>query len=115
MKIALYVDSWPPGSSANGIVTYAAQLVPALRQLGHEVFVLTSNAGAKIVDDYTIDLNAIRLPRLLWSRLKSLVFPEHNAFRERLRLAIVTLTQRHHLDIMEIEESFGWGLWVAQA
>ena len=50
---------WPPGASANGIVTYAAQIIPALRQLGHEVFVLTPNCTAKADDPYTIDLNAI--------------------------------------------------------
>ena len=59
MKIAIYVPSWPPGSSANGIVTYAAQLVPALRKLGHEVFVITSNFTATTPDAYTVDLNKI--------------------------------------------------------
>ena len=115
MKIALYVYSWPPGSTANGIVTYAAQLVPALRQLGHEVFVLTSNPAANLVDDYTIDLNAFRLPRPLWYRLKSLFFREYDAFGEKLRFVVATLAQRHQLDVVEIEESFGWSLRVAEA
>ena len=36
MKIALFVPNWPPGLTPNGIVTYASQLVPALRRLpGH--------------------------------------------------------------------------------
>jgi glycosyltransferase involved in cell wall biosynthesis len=117
MKIAIYVHSWPPGASAdgaNGIVTYAAQLVPALRQLGHEVFVLTANPSARIVDEHTIDLNDILLPRPLYSRLKSLLFKKYHPFGERLRLAIIALAQRHRLDIVEIEETHGWGSQIAQ-
>jgi glycosyltransferase involved in cell wall biosynthesis len=118
MKIALYVPSWPPGSSPNGIVTYAAQIVPALRRLGHEVFVLTPNHTERIADAYTIDLNAIHVPRSIWSWVKSQFFPKDpafNAFVEKLQSAILTLTTRHNLDVMEIEESFGWSWRITQA
>src|ERR1700737_3130960 len=118
MKIALYVPSWPPGSSPNGIVTYAAQIVPALRRLGHEVFVLTPNHTERIADAYTIDLNAIHVPRSIWSWVKSRFFPKDpafNAFVEKLQSAILTLTTRHNLDVMEIEESFGWSWRITQA
>jgi glycosyltransferase involved in cell wall biosynthesis len=118
MKIALYVPSWPPGSSANGIVTYAAEIVPALRELGHEVFVLTSDHTADTDDGHTIDLSKIRLSNRLWSRLRSLVIREHFVFSEfaaKLRAAILMLTERSGLDVLEIEESFGWGGAVAQA
>jgi hypothetical protein len=54
MKIALLVPSWPPGFASNGIVTYAAQLVPALRGLGHEVFVLTSHFMGERRDPYAV-------------------------------------------------------------
>ena len=62
MKIALLVPSWPPGFSANGIVTYASQLVPALRRLGHEVFVLTACKATGDDDPYTIDLRGFVSP-----------------------------------------------------
>ena len=59
MKIALYVPSWPPGETANGIVTYASYVVPALRELGHEVFVLTFHNDRNSFDDYAIDLGRL--------------------------------------------------------
>ena len=66
MKIALHVGSWPTGLIANGIDTYASQLVPALRRLGHEVFVLTANKAADHRDPYTIDLRSFaRMPNSL--------------------------------------------------
>ena len=69
MKKFTHVPTWPPGSSANGIVTYAAQLVPALRQLGHEVYVLTSNHIADVADAYTIDLKKVQIRHPLWFRI----------------------------------------------
>ena len=45
MKIAMYVPAWPPGNSANGIVAYASYMIPALRNLGHDVFILTWDAN----------------------------------------------------------------------
>lgn len=118
MKIAIYVPSWPPGSSANGIVTYAAQLVPALRAQGHDVFVVTPNCTATPPDAYTIDLNQIPLTRSILSRVKSRFHPEQaffDASAERLVSAIRELNTRHCLDVFEIEESFGWSWRIAQA
>jgi glycosyltransferase involved in cell wall biosynthesis len=121
MKIALYVPSWPPGSSANGIVTYAAQLVPALRQLGHEVYVLTPTFNGDVADAYTIDLKKIPIRRSLWSRVAARLFPERLPFSdpteriERIVRAVTVLKMQHDLDVLEIEESHGWSLGVAQA
>ena len=117
MKIAIYAPSWPPGSSANGIVTYAAQLVPALRKLGHEVFVITSNLTTTTPDAYTLDLNRISITRSILSRLKSRFRPEQGLFDasvERLLFAIRELKTRHDLDVLEIEESFGWSWKIAR-
>jgi len=66
MKIALYVPSWPPGNSPNGIVTYAAQLVPALRHLGHDVFVITPSDSSG--HPQTIDLRRFADPPTIWQR-----------------------------------------------
>jgi glycosyltransferase involved in cell wall biosynthesis len=117
MKIAIFVPSWPPGSSANGIVTYAAQLVPALRKLGHDVFVITPNLTAPTPDAYTLDLNQIPLTRSLLTRLKSRFRPEQAFFDasvERLLSAVRQLKARYALDVLEIEESFGWSWRIAQ-
>lgn len=118
MKIALYVPAWPPGSSANGIVTYASQLVPALRQLRHEVFVLTSNVKTDVTDPYTIDVARIPLHFHFWDRVLSRISRQRIPFEpvvEQIMTAIATLKADHNLDVLEIEESFGWSKKISEA
>jgi glycosyltransferase involved in cell wall biosynthesis len=116
MKVALYVPSWPPGFIANGIVTYASQLVPALRRLGHEVFVLTPRKETNDIDPYTIDLQALASAPTLWDRAMFRVVPERASYKAASSIiasAIRSLVQRHQLDVLEIEESFGWSFAIS--
>jgi glycosyltransferase involved in cell wall biosynthesis len=117
MKIALFVPSWPPGASPNGIVTYASQLVPALRQLGHEVFVLTSHKGDGDKDPYTIVLRNFFSARNLWGRAMFRLAPAVGAFNAAsysISTGIDELVHKHQLDVLEIEESFGWSYAVSR-
>ncbi|SIO46334.1 Glycosyltransferase involved in cell wall bisynthesis [Bradyrhizobium erythrophlei] len=117
MKIAIYVPSWPPGSVANGIVTYASQLVPALRDLGHEVFILTPNCIDER-DQFTIDLGNVAISQSIFSRIKSRILPHQRHTFEipaiRIASAILALKREHQIDVFEIEESFGWSATVAR-
>jgi len=113
MRIALYAPSWPPGFVANGIVTYASHLVPALRRLGHEVFVLAPNLPAGYNDPYVIDLRHYSSGRGIWDRVVSKLAPESGLFKAAsaaIARAIVDLAKRHKIEVFEIEESFGWSL-----
>jgi len=116
MKIALYVPSWPAGVVPNGIVTYASYLVPALRQLGHEVFVLTYAAGEPS-DPYTIDLKRFSRKFSVLDRARSLLSPE-TAPISLTSIAIVRaireLVAKQRIDVFEIEESFGWSYSVSR-
>ncbi|MCK1518493.1 glycosyltransferase family 4 protein [Bradyrhizobium sp. 190] len=116
MKIAIYVPSWPAGSVANGIVTYASHLVPALRELGHEVFILTPNCIGEC-DRFTIDLRTFSFSQPLLSRIRSRIFP-HQYILEvpamRIAAAVEALKNEHQIDVFEMEESFGWGAAVAR-
>src|SRR5262249_45868074 len=117
MKVALYVPSWPPGFAANGIVTYASQLVPALRRLGHEVFVLTSRKEQNNDDPYTIDLRALAPAPTLWDRAMFRVAPDTASYKAAASVitsAIRSLVERHRLDVFEIEESFGWSFAISR-
>ena len=117
MKIALYVGTWPPGSSANGIVTYASQLVPTLRRLGHEVFVLTFQKLADDDDPHTIDLRSFCSIPSLWDRTTWGVTPATRAFNASshpIATAIRTLYEKHKFDVIEIEETVGWGLAISR-
>ena len=106
MKIALYVPSWPPGFSPNGIVTYASYLVPALRQLGHEVFVLTFAAG-ECDDPYCIELRRFSPVHNLLNRALFRFAPEtahFNSISFAIANAIRELVAKHQIDVFEIEE-----------
>ena len=110
MRIAFYVISWPPGFSANGIVTYASQIVPALRRLGHEVFVLTPYKSADHNDPYTIDLQAYASLPTFWARAKYKLISEtadFNTLSSPIAAATAELAKRHQLDLIETEETFG--------
>ena len=81
MKIALFVPSWPPGRVSNGIVTYASYLVPALRRLGHKVFVLAAHNMDDQNDPYTIDLEKYEPSPTLWGRALTKVAPGRCGFQ----------------------------------
>jgi glycosyltransferase involved in cell wall biosynthesis len=116
MKIALYVPSWPPGSTANGIVTYAAQIVPALRRLGHVVYVLTSDIRSEKPDEYTIDLARFQTPESLKSRIKRKLFPQtpYSFAAPAIVRAVRELVRNKGIEVFEIEESFGWSYAVSR-
>jgi glycosyltransferase involved in cell wall biosynthesis len=117
MKIAFYVPAWPPGRSANGIVTYAAQLVPALRRLGHEVYILSSNLIESHLDKYAIDLNKIDVRPSIFSRLVFRIYPDDFVFHSittRIGIALQELKAKEGIDIFEMEDSFGWAGRVAE-
>ena len=117
MKIAIYVPSWPPGFAANGIVTYASYLVPALRQCGHEVFVLTHERTGHDDDPYTIDLRRFAPRAKLWVRAARRLAPEFALSRivtSSIIGALSELLTRHRIEVLEIEESFGWCLAISR-
>jgi glycosyltransferase involved in cell wall biosynthesis len=117
MKIALLVPSWPPGGTANGIVTYASHLVPALRRLGHEVFVLTPHRSADAKDPYTIDLGSFAPVPNVFDRVMFKLIPENaifNAMISAIGAAISDLVERYQIDVLEMEESFGWSYAISR-
>jgi len=117
MKIALYVPFWPPGTSPNGIVTYASHIVPALRHRGHEVFVLTPQCKSTADDRYAIDLRNFLTARTLLDRVLTKLMPDSTAYRSMstaIASAVRDLHARHRIEIFEIEESFGWSLAVSR-
>src|SRR5438105_4434372 len=110
MKIALYVAAWPPGENPSGTVTYASQLVPALRKLGHEVFMLTFQKDSQESNPHTIDLRRV-VNRTLWTRIMSRLAPTRASFKEMstaIASALSELIDKHGLHVFEIEETFGW-------
>jgi glycosyltransferase involved in cell wall biosynthesis len=115
MKIAMYVPSWPLGDFPNGIVTYAAFLVPALRSLGHDVFVITGVTNDD--DPFTINLKRYGKTTGVFQRLIFRIFPDlarHRNMSAALSAAIEELVEKHSIDLFEMEESFGWSHAIAK-
>jgi len=115
MKIALFVPAWPPGAHPNGIVTYASQLVPALRKLGHTVFPITPNKTGD--DPETFDLRRFSSTPTTWAQAYARINPDAaiwNGTASALTSALSFILQQHRLDVLEIEESFGWSLAISK-
>ena len=117
MKMAIYVSSWPPGREASGIVTYTSQLVLALRSVGHEVYVITPDSHEK--DEYTIDLNTFRASALsrIWRRVLAKISslpPESVEHANKIGLAVRKLVQEKGIEVLEIEEAFGWSTQISR-
>src|SRR5438270_11701178 len=100
MRIGIFSPSWPPGSNPNGIVTYVGNLVPALRRLGHDVFIITNETSGD--DEEAIDLRRFKRPLPIWHRALFKIAPEAALFKAAaipLRSAIRYLVAEHRIEI----------------
>lgn len=93
-------------------------MVPKLRQMGHEVYVITLNARA--LDAFTVDLKQYQKPRSYFRRAADKflfkLFPDLAGFyavATPLSRAIVYLVKERGVQILEMEEAFGWNSVVA--
>jgi len=113
LRIALLTPAWPIGPVPNGIVTYARHVVPALRAKGIEVFVVTSYVAPDTEDPQVSVPRQARgslIVRAL-GRLQHTVSPGAPSERRDARSIageIARLEREHAIDLVEMEESFGW-------
>ncbi len=120
LRVVVLTPAWPVGQIPNGIVTYTAHVVPALRARGAEVFVVTAVDGSGGDDPFVSVPRSSRgsfIARAL-GRLHHALSP--GAPRERrdarsIAREIERLEREHGIDIVEMEESFGWCGAVASA
>ena len=108
MHIGLVTPAWPPGLYPNGIVTYVDALQRELVSQGHRVsiFPVTSDGeerrGVHLVAPGAIDRLRARARRLAGHR--STVFD----LGETIAATIGRVHARDPIDVVEMEESFGW-------
>lgn len=108
MHIALISPMWPLGFP-NGIVTYVHYLREGLREAGHRVSVLTLNGQGDEADG-VFALNPSWQRRIV-SRIRNVLhFPLDPC--DRIATLIADALLRVHadcaIDLIEMEESFGW-------
>ncbi len=118
LRVALYTPAWPKGELPNGIVTYASNIIPALRDVGVEVFVIAGSIAPGCADPSVAVPEVARDPLAIRaaSRVQEHFAPGASSER-RNAMAIVKevrrLRRERRIDVVEMEESFGWCGWVA--
>jgi glycosyltransferase involved in cell wall biosynthesis len=112
VKIGLFVPFWPPGAGANGIVTYVAHLMFALRELGHEVILITpfTPSAPEAADVPVVSLLRYAEQRPIWLRAVRRLIPTAFSFYSEnwpLVAAVKDLVKQNRIEVLEMEETFG--------
>jgi len=119
MHIVLFCPAWPPQRFASGIVTYVNQLRNELRDRGHQVTLLVGQLDPEDppeLDVVKVEVSFLfRLQARLMARLGSQYWGTGNWGRMIVK-ALKKIHQRSAIDVVEMEESFGWcGLVASQS
>jgi glycosyltransferase involved in cell wall biosynthesis len=108
MHVALFTPAWPPGTVANGIVTYVNTIRAELLAQGHRVSVFSP-----VVETVSADVHQVvvsmgeRVVGALTARLQR----RRNSVFDLGRTIAATIQRVHArdpIDVVEMEESFGW-------
>jgi glycosyltransferase involved in cell wall biosynthesis len=108
MHIAFWSPAWPLERHPNGIITYVHAVKLELEKRGHRVSVFTEN-----LDDLGSAATALRIERSRWNRLMNRLSRKDEErmafdFSSTIAAAILREHRRNPIDIIEMEESFGW-------
>jgi glycosyltransferase involved in cell wall biosynthesis len=121
LSIAYYSPGWPATAIRNGIVTSVATLAPVLRALGHRVTILAGQVVDGDGDESVYDMHQPRESRSVARRAIDPIWyriAPRAALRSTARKSLLTIARRalaeRAIQIIEMEESFGWAVWVRQ-
>src|SRR5215469_4960282 len=110
MHIAFWSPSWPLEKFQNGIITYVHWMKGALEELGHRVSVFTGELDPAGAGPRVYEVRRTLTDRLVHRLLRRDLAPERDTFD--FSSVIATALQRVHrrdpIDILEMEETFGW-------
>src|SRR5580765_3128141 len=109
VSVGLVSPGWPPEAIANGIASYTGTFARGLAELGAKYHVLTLRPMAEPIDAF------VRVVRpdmdSIWSKVRRRLSPEawpQKAFCIALGKVLQELRARGELDLVEMEESYGW-------
>lgn len=109
MHIALWSPAWPLERYQNGIITYVHWMKRQFEARGHQVSVFTDEQYAAPGDD--IHYVPLRVRDRVLRRLRGYATrPELAVFdyARAIAAAVSTVHRRHPIDVIEMEETFGW-------
>jgi glycosyltransferase involved in cell wall biosynthesis len=116
LSVGLFTQGWPPEAIANGVTTYVATMARALRAARVGCHVLTAeqrDPKAKpdpLVHVLNRDTHSL-LAKVMWR-----VRPEmwlHRSHGTALLAEVRRLHRERTIDLIEMEESFGWPRYLA--
>lgn len=111
--VAYFSPAWPASIAASGIVSYVDGLARGIQSRGWKSVVLAGRIG----ETHALgDIAAYPVRRS--SRLEQVVrkwLRQPTSFADNLATSFKQLIKKHQIDIIEMEESFGWAADVARA
>lgn len=116
MHVALYSPAWPLAHHPNGVVTYVHWMREELRRQGHKVSILAGvlDPGHEEAGVYAVRRTPIHRARAwLHARMR----PAHDlvyTWGHALADTIASIHRHEPIDVVEMEESFGWFADVAR-
>lgn len=119
MKVAFFSPSWPPGTRPNGITTYCAAVQRCLEAASERPLILDM-AGAVSEDADVVPVFAAPRGPLdrVCSKLAFAFWPERAQWNSRaqvLRATAKHIFKARGVELVEIEESFGWSKAITAA
>ncbi len=116
MNIVVVTPSWPQRKDPNGIVTYYTNLIPALIALGHQVHIVTFHSSDTSDNVHVIDYS-LSVAEKLWYRFKNYLSSGYDQYflgSRGIARTISKIHEKHPVDIVQMEDSFGWHYYVQQ-
>lgn len=114
MHVALCSPAWPLAKNHNGIVTYVHWTKLELERLGHKVSVF---GGSTDFPDEGVHKLARQPLNAAWHKLTGRFSDPHRhifAWSEVISATMLEVHRRDPIDIVEMEETFGWFADVAR-
>lgn len=109
MKIGLVTPSWPGTKTANGITTAVSSMAAGLKQLGHDVTIITGNIDAPD-DTPTVPYPTPRrwtLKERIWFKLGRDI-ASVPVLADQIAKAVQAAIDTHGIEVLAIEETHGW-------
>lgn len=116
MNIVVVTPSWPQDGHPNGIVTYYTHLIPALIAMGHSVYIVTFRSSDQSDNVQVIDYVPSFFEKL-WCRAMdffSVGYSQYYLGAKSIVDAIGKIKSKVVIDVVQMEDSFGWHYLVQQ-
>jgi glycosyltransferase involved in cell wall biosynthesis len=122
LSIGYVSPGWPPEAFSNGIVSYVAMIADQLAAMGFKATILTPRIAPGDWGDSVYSVDSDRASRGIardsLERLAHRIAPQwasERVFRRGLVAAVDRGIAERDLQLVELEESFGWASWLQPA